>query len=395
MIREGDIGEKLFPDFPDMKVDFAEIGIGKIGKIGLAPPPILDLTAKQEHILVQVLINSIRSDNSSLHANSRRILEKLDFTNYPLIHSPHYKTLLQLLESLKNPSKKDCGPILKLLEQSVKRNDEIRNNSQNYIAFPNLFLDFKPHVRYSSTLDEILMFLVESPCVSNSYIFYDAIETWILNNRQKSLPDSTIGLFIEILREQICSKKWQPLADEFVSSKCSWINGTLEMKILQCNDLKTNRMYGRLTSTLEYTSEQLFSVDHEVELAGRIRGPTFFLQVKAASRMTDNSFDVKLVTDLMALHNEEYHSSHVHPILAHFTLDIEKQDGTRSKNVAVGWYDKPHRDGTGQFWCWGPHCFFDEDEGHPPDDYSDTKLYFWGTHAKISPVVYFNFINLD
>ena len=38
MIREGDIGEKLFPDFPDMKVDFAEIGIGKIGKIGLAPP---------------------------------------------------------------------------------------------------------------------------------------------------------------------------------------------------------------------------------------------------------------------------------------------------------------------------------------------------------------------
>ena len=39
MIREGDIGEKLSPDFPDMKVDFSEIGIGKIGKIGLAPPP--------------------------------------------------------------------------------------------------------------------------------------------------------------------------------------------------------------------------------------------------------------------------------------------------------------------------------------------------------------------
>ena len=37
VIREGDIGEKLFPDFPDMKVDFADIGIGKIGKIGLPP----------------------------------------------------------------------------------------------------------------------------------------------------------------------------------------------------------------------------------------------------------------------------------------------------------------------------------------------------------------------
>ena len=35
MIREGDIGEKMFPDFPDIKVDFAEIGIGKSG----CPPP--------------------------------------------------------------------------------------------------------------------------------------------------------------------------------------------------------------------------------------------------------------------------------------------------------------------------------------------------------------------
>ena len=34
MIREGDIGGKLL--IPDMKVDFAEIGIGKIGKIGIS-----------------------------------------------------------------------------------------------------------------------------------------------------------------------------------------------------------------------------------------------------------------------------------------------------------------------------------------------------------------------
>ena len=47
MIREGDIGEKLFPDFPDMKVDFSEIGIGKIGKIGLPPPPPQNLPPTQ------------------------------------------------------------------------------------------------------------------------------------------------------------------------------------------------------------------------------------------------------------------------------------------------------------------------------------------------------------
>ena len=348
---------------------------------------ILDLTAKKEHIMVEVLINSIRLESNSLHANTRRILEKLDFHNYPMTHNPRYKILLELLEAIDNPSKEDCGPIVKVLQQSVKRKDDIRNNSQNHIAFPNLFLDFKPHLRYSSTLDEILMFLLESPCVSNSYIFYDAMETYLVNNRRRSLPDSTIGLFIAILREQIHSKKWHPLPDEYIISKSSCISGTLETKILKCDALTTNTKYRRLPSTLEYTSEQLFSVDNDIELAGQTENPTFFLRVEAASSIKDNSFDVKLITDLIALHDKEFLTKN-----AHFTLDIQKEDGTGPKDVSVGWYDKPHRDGTGKYWCWGPHCFFDVGEGQPPDDNSDTKLYYWGSQAMIRPVVYFNII---
>ena len=351
---------------------------------------ILDLTGKKEHIMVKVLINSIRLEsweNCSLHANTRRILETLDFRNYPITHNPRYKILLELLEAIENPSKEYSGPIVKVLQQSVKRNDDIRNNSQNHIALPNLFLNFKPHLRYSSTLDEILMFLLESPCVSNSYIFYDAMETWLVNNRRRSLPYSTIGLFIAILREQIHSKKWRPLPGEYIISKSSSISGTLETKLLKCNDLTTNTEYRRLLSTLEYTSEQLFSVDHDIELAGHTEDPTFFLQVEAATSVKNNSFDVKLITDLMALHNKEFPTKN-----AHFTLDIRKEDGTGSKDVAVGWYDKPHRDGTGKYWCWGPHSFFSEGEGQPPDDNSDTKLFYWGSQAKIRPVVYFNFI---
>ena len=58
MIREGDIGEKLFPDFPDMKVDFAEIGIGKIGKIGLAPPQIdLNLPQKMHQFISSTTVH--------------------------------------------------------------------------------------------------------------------------------------------------------------------------------------------------------------------------------------------------------------------------------------------------------------------------------------------------
>ena len=361
---------------------------------------ILDLTAKQEHILVKVLINSIRLDSSAFHANTRCILEKLDFLNLPITHNPSYKTLLELLNTIEKPSKEDYGSILKVLQQSVQRNDCILNHCpQNRIAFPNLFLDFKPNLRYSSTLDEILIFLVESPCVSNSYIFYDAMETWLVNNRRKMLPDSTIGLFIEILREQIRIKKWIPLADEYIIPKCSWMSGTLEMKILQCDDLTTKTKYRRLPSTLEYTSEQLFSVGHDIELAGKIKNFVFFLRVIAASSINDNSFDVKLVTDLMALRNDDFNSAqnifYQHPFLignTHFTLDIEKQDGTCTKNVAVGWYDKPHRDGTGQFWCWGPHCFFNQGEGQPLAAYRDTKLYYWGSQARIRPVVYLNVI---
>ena len=362
---------------------------------------ILDLTDKQEHILVKVLINSIRLDSSSFHANTRCILEKLDFTNYPITHNPSYNTLLELLETIENPSKEDYRLIMYIFRQSVRRNDAIMNNQHNHIAFPNLFLDFKQNLRYSSTLDEILMFLMESPHVSNSYIFFDAMETWIVNNRRKCLPDSTIDLFIAILREQISSKKWQPLANEYIIPKCSLISGALEMKILQCTDLTTNTEYFRLPSISKYTSEQLFSADHDINLAGQIKDSSFFLQVKAASNIEDNSFDVKLVTDLMALRNDDFNSAqnifYQKPVLIgnnHFTLDIEKQDGTCVKNVAVGWYDKPHRDGTGQFWCWGPHCFFNEGVGQPLAAYRDTKLHFWGSHAKIRPVVYLNVIYL-
>ena len=360
---------------------------------------VLELTAKKEQILVKVLIDNLKIDKSSLHANSRRILERLDFLNYSSTHSPYYKTLLELLETIENPSKEDYALIMKILRRSIERNDEIRYNSQNHIAFQNLFLGFKPNLRYSSTLDEILMFLMESPHVRNSYIFYDALETWLVNNCRKSLPDSTIGLFIAIFREQIHNKKWQPLADKYILPKTSSIFGTLAMRILECDDLTTTTEYRRLPSTLDYTSEQLFSVDHDIELAGQTEDSTFFLRVEAESRIKDNMLNVKLVTDLMALHNEEIHSPekiyHLHPILVentHFTLDIKKENGKFTENVPVGWYNRPSRDGTGNYWCWGPHCFFNEGEGQPLAAYGDTRLQFWGSQARIRPVAYFNFI---
>ena len=45
---------------------------------------------------------------------------------------------------------------------------------------------------------------------------------------------------------------------------------------------------------------------------------------------------------------------------------------------------------SGNYWCWGPHCFSNEGEGQPLAAYRDTKLYYWGSQAKIRPTVYYN-----
>ena len=371
---------------------------------------ILDLSDKQEHILVKVLVNSIRLDNSSLNTNTRRVLEKLDFTNFSLEHDLLYNTLLEMLETIENPSKEDYKLLLTIFRKSVRINSVIRlnSNSKNRIAFPNLFLGLNPYLRSLSLLDEIFTFLTESPHVTNSFIFHDAMETWLVNNNcRRILAASTIGLFIEMLREQMLSKKWQPLAEEYLIGETGSALRALAIAILGNEDLTTKTGYQRLTSSKEYTPDELFSVDHYIELmkptssynVGMPEGLTFTLRIEAASGANDDSFDIKLITDLMALFKEECLSPkqmfNAYPIFVesiHFTLDITKEDGTRVLNVPVSWCDKPHRDRSGKYWCWGPHCFYNEGQGQQPANKYETWFNYWGSQARIRPVVYYNTI---
>ena len=143
---------------------------------------ILELTNKNEDILVKVLLNNLKIDKSSLHPNSRRILERLDFSNYPSAHDSLYSELLEMLEMVENPSKEDYKLIMKILRQEDKTSNSNESGNKsgtlNLVGFPNLFLEFK-HLKDVNSLDEIATFLLESPQVTNSYIFYDAMYAWL------------------------------------------------------------------------------------------------------------------------------------------------------------------------------------------------------------------------
>ena len=185
---------------------------------------------------------------------------------------------------------------------------------------------------------------------------------------------------------------------------------TIATEIMRQPNLITDTEYYRVTSTLEYIPEELFSLDHDIELmnqnstnnSGIAKNHALLLKVQAAT-VDAPCFTIQLVSNL-SLFNEEIHVpkmtvlpelTHREPLLLktiHFTLEITREDEACLVNIPISWYNRPQRDGTGNYWCWGPHCFFDEGEGQPLAAYKDAKLHYWGSQARIRPVVYYDVI---
>ena len=226
---------------------------------------ILELVDEHEYILVKVLLNRFKIDNSSLHPNSRRILERLDFSNYPSAHDSLYSELLEMLEMVENPSKEDYKLIMKIFRQqnetSIK--SEKKSGTLNLVALPNLFLEVK-QLKDVNSLDEITTFLLESPQVTNSYIFYDALYAWLIDKSRtrRELDWAPFVLitdsFIEIFEEHMRCKQWQPIAEEYVVRNHSSL-GNLSRKVLESQSLITTTGYHRVRSISEYSSTLLKS----------------------------------------------------------------------------------------------------------------------------------------
>ena len=365
---------------------------------------ILELVDTHEYILVKVLLNSLKIDNSSLHPNSRRILERLDFSNYPSAHYSFYSELLEMLEMVENPSKEDYRLITKILRQLNKTSiiSEKKSETSNPVAIPNLFLEFK-QLKNLNSLDEFTTFLLESPQVTNSYIFFDAMYAWLTDKKRNELDWAPFVLitdsFIEIFEERMRSNQWQPIAAEYMVRNHSSL-GDLSRKLIGSERLTTTTGYNRVRSILQYTPEELFSVNHDIKF--KLSDPAtnncnlpghcgFILRVKAATGNNDDSFDIKLVTDQDVYDGDIHlHENSLLPENMHFTLDFTNEDRSCGlTNAPVSWYDRPRRDGTGKYWYWGRFRFYEKGAGKPSSDELHRVVNLRGSKSRIRPAVYY------
>ena len=366
---------------------------------------VLELVNTHEYILVKVLLSSLKIDNSSLHPNSRRILERLDFSNHPLAHYSLYSELLEMLEMVENPSKEDYRLIMKILrQQKTSIKSEKKSETSNLLALPNLFLEFK-QLKNLNSLDEITTFLLESPQVTNCYIFYDAMFAWLMDKSIYWAPFVSItDNFVETFERHARRRNWPPPQYKYMLRTDHPCLGNLSEKLLEGKSL-TSTGYHRVRSIVKYTPEELFSVDHDIKF--KLSDPStnncnlpghcgFILRVKAATGNNDDSFDIKLVTDQDVYDGLDihFHKNSLQPKNMHFTLDItnEKRSGALI-NVPVSWCGKPQRDGTGKHWCWGRYSFYKKGEGKSPADNIHRVFTFSGSNSRIRPVVYYSITN--
>ena len=373
---------------------------------------IMDLTNNQDHILVKVLLNNLKMDNSSLHPNSRRILERLDLKNHSSAHESRFNELLEMLEDIENPSKEDYRLIMRILRRSSLKVKPIekKHHSQYQVPLPNLFLEFNfNQFKDTKSLNELATFLITSPQVTSSLLFRDAMETWIVEKYRSArastlVPTASISRFVEIFEEHMMRRKWKPLPEDYIMVKyyTSPDLRNLKDKMLGSKILTSNMGYHRVTSTLDYTPEELFSVDHDIKFrltessANNCKSAGycgFILRVKAATGNYDDSFDIKFVTDLNAYGEDiHFHKFSLEIDNIHFALVITREDGICISNQPVSWYNRPLRDRTGNFWCWGPYLFFNEGEGQLPvrEHFPIRRGFFCGNNARIRPIVYYS-----
>ena len=405
-----DLVVKKFTSQPSLIESFVTSYLKDISQCsGKIMDVILELTNNQEHILVKALLNNLKIDNSALHANSRRILERLDFTNYSSAYHSQFNELLEMLEDIENPSKEDYRLIMRILREHAKKSVK-KKHPQCQVAVPNLFLKFDPEpFKNLNNLDEITKYLIASPLVNSSLLFCDALETWLMavdkNTRGPHFEsiektDSDCDRFIKIFEEHMLSKKWTPIPKCYIedSTPRKICLSNLVNKICESPSLTTVVGYDCETSISEYTPEEFFSVDHDIKFMLTTLGCKtlgncgIILRVKAATGNYDDSFDMKFVTD-QNYYGEDihFHKNSIDLDKVHFALEITMEDGERISDVQVSFGNKPLRDRTGNFWCWGPCLFVNEGEGQPlaEDHFPINEGFIYGRNARIRPIIYF------
>ena len=180
---------------------------------------IMELTANQEHILVEALISNLERLGNNLDQTSRYILQRLTykdcFSTYDTVYQ--YQRLFKTLAELETPTTEDFRLIIRALQQYNKAQKGKKDPMLNTVV-PNLFLDFQL-LNNLNDLEELTTFLIESPMVTNSYIFFDALFSWLFEKRiDVNTPFALISdEFIEKFADIMQSRGWKPLELEYIN----------------------------------------------------------------------------------------------------------------------------------------------------------------------------------
>ena len=366
---------------------------------------IIEMTGKQEYILVEVLCKNFEANKSSIDQNSRYILEKLNFAACQEAHRGLYERLFKNLEEVKNPTKDDYKLTMKIIQKFYRSSvvtEEV--GSVSLAPLPNLFNhDFK-HLKCIDNLDELTNFLTNSAQVKNSYIFYDAIYSWLFT---KSNPDfspfaSITNEFVKVFAQHASKSGWKPLAPKYIKEKKWCWSGELSEMILQNPKLLVGNQNEChvIPATREYTPDDLFGRDHDIKFrfdsqltksCTKESDCGFILRVSAASGAQDESFNIQLLID------STHYGDDVPAEDIHFAIDIRsilhypdlnETIDVIDKACPVTWFGKPCRDRSKQYWCWGPHYFYDNSLEIPVVGHSK-RAWHWGSMIKIRPVLYY------
>ena len=400
---------------------------------------LMELTANQEHILVEALINNMERIGNILDQTSRYILKRLTYkdcsSTYDTVYQ--YQRLFKKLAELETPTTEDFRLNIRALQQYNKAQKGTKDPMLNTVV-PNLFLDFQ-QLNNINDLEELTTFLIESPTVTNSYIFFDAVFSWLFEKRcDLNIPFALISdEFIEKFADIMQSRGWKPdekridrksktpfalISDEFIEKiadimqsrgwkplELEYINftyiygeflGDLINKIRNNANMVSGNCFNRIPSKSEYSPEELFARDHDIKFKFKQASITncskegdcgFILQVTAATGKNDDSFNIQLVID-PNFYPDDVHFHRESLLLVehiHFTFEITLA-GKTYRSRSITWHGRPCLDTTEKYWYWGTHCFWKQ--GETTRSRSREDFLKWvcnhGSTTKIRPVVY-------
>ena len=334
---------------------------------------IIEMTGKEEYILIQVLVNHLENNNCVIDANTRYILEKLTFKSRQPAHKPLYLELMKKLEIIDNPSKEDFKLIVGLLTRSCGASSKSQEVAKKAVSAPYLFHNFQ-QLQDINDMETLATFLEESPLVTNSYSFYDAVMCWLFdkydartNNPFVTITNQFVTKFSDIMK----SRGWNPLPCEYIdiNYKNNPAYGDFTAKILKNGHMITENKssYHRIVSTSEYTLDELFSRDHDINFkfkqdrfdCKREGHCGFILRVTAASGEQDDSFNMQLVSD-PDLYPDNFHfHEETSSVIGDFHLVLDIFSNGYRKDIPITWYGKPCRYKNTKYWCWGVNIFYD------------------------------------